>query len=121
MKMLMDRQTGEVFDTFAKAYEYAKENYDYDDDTNNDFARGRVRKTGGRSMINIIKYYYSIKAIEVYTNEIVYFVFPLNENKKLDKNLFLNHLHISILKSCCCDNLPDAKRVIQEWKGEESR
>lgn len=24
MKMLMDRQTGEVFDTFAKAYEYAK-------------------------------------------------------------------------------------------------
>lgn len=34
MKMLMDRQTGEVFDTFAKAYEYAKENYDYGDDTN---------------------------------------------------------------------------------------
>ena len=34
MKILMDRQTGEVFDTFAKAYEYAKENYDYDDDTN---------------------------------------------------------------------------------------
>ena len=34
MKMLMDRQTGEVFDTFAKAYSYAKENYDYDDDTN---------------------------------------------------------------------------------------
>ena len=34
MKMLMDRQTGEVFDTFAKAYEYAKDNYDYDDDTN---------------------------------------------------------------------------------------
>ena len=34
MKMLMDRQTGEVFDTFAKAYEYAKDNYDYGDDTN---------------------------------------------------------------------------------------
>lgn len=34
MKILMDRQTGEVFDTFAKAYEYAKDNYDYDDDTN---------------------------------------------------------------------------------------
>lgn len=33
-EMLMDRQTGEVFDTFAKAYEYAKDNYDYDDDTN---------------------------------------------------------------------------------------
>ena len=26
----MDRQTGEVFDTFAKAYEYAKDNYDYE-------------------------------------------------------------------------------------------
>ena len=34
LKEYMDRQTGEVFDTFAKAYEYAKDNYDYDDDTN---------------------------------------------------------------------------------------
>ena len=34
LKEYMDRQTGEVFDTFAKAYEYAKENYDYGDDTN---------------------------------------------------------------------------------------
>ena len=72
-------------------------------------------------MRQIIKYYYPIKAIEVYTNEIVYFVFPLNESKRLNKNLFLNHLHISILKSCCCDNLPAARRVIQEWKEEESR
>ena len=72
-------------------------------------------------MKQIIKYYYPIKAIEVYTNEIVYFVFPLNESKRLNKNLFLNHLHISILKSCCCDNLPAARRVIQEWKEEESR
>lgn len=70
-------------------------------------------------MKQIIKCYYPIKAIDVYTNEIVYFVFPLNESKKLDKNLFLNHLHLSILKSCCCDNLPDAKRVIAEWKEEE--
>ena len=72
-------------------------------------------------MKQTIKYYYPIKAIEVYTNEIVYFVFPLNESKRLNKNLFLNHLHISILKSCCCDNLPAARRVIQEWKEEESR
>ena len=70
-------------------------------------------------MKQIIKYYYPIKAIDVYTNEIVYFVFPLNESKRLDKNLFLNHLHLSILKSCCCDNLPAAKRAIVEWKEEE--
>lgn len=33
MKMLMDKQTGELFDTFTKAHEYAKNNYDYGDDT----------------------------------------------------------------------------------------
>lgn len=34
MKMLIDKQTGELFDTFTKAHEYAKNNYDYGDDTN---------------------------------------------------------------------------------------
>lgn len=71
-------------------------------------------------MKNIIKYYYPVKAIDVYTNEIVHFVYPLNESKKLDKNLFLSGLHLSILKSCCRDNLLAAKHVIAEWKEEET-
>ena len=32
-EMLKDKQTGEVFDTFTKAHEYAKINYDYGDET----------------------------------------------------------------------------------------
>nr|DAT93731.1 MAG TPA: hypothetical protein [Caudoviricetes sp.] len=31
--MLKDKQTGELFNTFTKAHEYAKINYDYGDDT----------------------------------------------------------------------------------------
>ena len=71
-------------------------------------------------MKQIIKYYYPVKAIQIYTNEIVYFIYPLNESKKLDKNLFLSGLHLSILKSCCCDNLLAAKHAIAEWKEEET-
>lgn len=70
-------------------------------------------------MKNTIKYYYPVKAIQIYTNEIVYFVYPLNESKKLDKDCF-KHLHLSILKSCCCDNLLAAKHAIAEWKEEET-
>lgn len=33
MEMLKDKQTGELFDTFTQAHEYAKINYDYGDDT----------------------------------------------------------------------------------------
>lgn len=31
--MLKDKQTGELFDTFTQAHEYAKINYNYGDDT----------------------------------------------------------------------------------------
>lgn len=31
--MLMDKQTGELFNTFTEAHEYAKNNYDYGNDT----------------------------------------------------------------------------------------
>lgn len=69
-------------------------------------------------MKQTIKYRYPVQAIQIYTNEIVYFIYSSNERGRLDKNQFSN-LHLSILKSCCCDNLPAAKRAIAEWKEEE--
>lgn len=69
-------------------------------------------------MKHTIKYRYPVKAIQIYTNEIVYFIYSSNERGRLDKNQFSN-LHLSILKSCCCDNLPAARRAIAEWKEEE--
>lgn len=64
------------------------------------------------------KYRYPVQAIQTFTNEIVYFIYSSDERGRLDKNQFSN-LHLSILKSCCCDNLPAAKRAIAEWKEEE--
>ena len=64
------------------------------------------------------KYRYPVQAIQNFTNEIVYFIYSSNERGRLDKNQFSN-LHLSILKSCCCDNLPAARRAIAEWKEEE--
>ena len=64
------------------------------------------------------KYRYPVQAIQTFTNEIVYFIYSSNERGRLDKNQFSN-LHLSILKSCCCDNLPAARRAIAEWKEEE--
>lgn len=69
-------------------------------------------------MKQTIKYRYPVQAIQTFTNEIVYFIYSLNERGRLDKNQFSN-LHLSILKSCCCDNLPAARRAIAEWKEEE--
>lgn len=69
-------------------------------------------------MKRTIKYHYPVQAIQAFTNEIVYFIYSSNERGRLDKNQFSN-LHLSILKSCCCDNLPAAKRAIAEWKEEE--
>ena len=69
-------------------------------------------------MKQTIKYRYPVKAIQTFTNEIVYFIYSSDERGRLDKNQFSN-LHLSILKSCCCDNLPAAKRAIAEWKEEE--
>lgn len=69
-------------------------------------------------MKQTIKYRYSVQAIQIYTNEIVYFIYSSDERGRLDKNQFSN-LHLSILKSCCCDNLPAARRAIAEWKEEE--
>jgi hypothetical protein len=69
-------------------------------------------------MKQIIKYRYPVQAIQIYTNEIVYFIYSSDERGRLDKNQFSN-LHLSILKSCCCDNLLAAKRAIAEWKEEE--
>lgn len=66
----------------------------------------------------IKKYRYPVKAIQIHTNEIVYFIYSSDEKGRLDKNHFSN-LHLSILKSCRCDNLPAAKRVIAEWREEE--
>ena len=70
-------------------------------------------------MKNKIKYYYPVEANDVFTNEIVYFVYPLNEKKRLDKDFFSN-LRLSIIKFCRCDNLPSAKRAIAEWKEERA-
>ena len=64
------------------------------------------------------KYRYPVQAIQTFTNEIVYFIYSSDKRGRLDKNQFSN-LHLSILKSCCCDNLPAAKRAIAEWKEEE--
>ena len=69
-------------------------------------------------MKQTIKYRYPVQAIQIYTNEIVYFIYSSDKRGRLDKNQFSN-LHLSILKSCCCDNLPAAKRAIAEWKQEE--
>ena len=69
-------------------------------------------------MKQTIKYRYPVQAIQIYTNEIVYFIYSSDERGRLDKNQFSN-LHLSILKSCCCDNLPAARRAIAEWKEEE--
>lgn len=69
-------------------------------------------------MKHTVKYRYPVQAIQTFTNEIVYFIYSSNERGRLDKNQFSN-LHLSILKSCCCDNLPAAKRAIAEWKEEE--
>lgn len=69
-------------------------------------------------MKQTIKYRYPVQAIQIHTNEIVYFIYSSNERGRLDKNQFSN-LHLSILKSCCCDNLPAARRAIAEWKEEE--
>ena len=69
-------------------------------------------------MKHTIKYHYPVQAIQIFTNEIIYFIYSSNERGRLDKNQFSN-LHLSILKSCCCDNLPAAKRAIAEWKEEE--
>lgn len=69
-------------------------------------------------MKQTIKYRYPVKAIQTLTNEIVYFIYSSNERGRLDKNQFSN-LHLSIIDSCCCDNLPAARRAIAEWKEEE--
>ncbi len=71
-------------------------------------------------MKQVIKYRYPVKAIQIHTNEIVYFIYSSNERGRLDKNHF-NNLHLSIIDSCCCDNLPAAKRAIAEWKEEEGQ
>lgn len=69
-------------------------------------------------MKHTVKYRYPVQAIQTFTNEIVYFIYSSDERGRLDKNQFSN-LHLSVLKSCCCDNLPAAKRAIAEWKEEE--
>ena len=69
-------------------------------------------------MKHTVKYRYPVQAIQTFTNEIVYFIYSSDERGRLDKNQFSN-LHLSILKFCCCDNLPAAKRAIAEWKEEE--
>lgn len=69
-------------------------------------------------MKQTIKYRYPVQAIQTFTNEMVYFIYSSNERGRLGKNQFSN-LHLSILKSCCCDNLPAARRAIAEWKEEE--
>ena len=69
-------------------------------------------------MKQTIKYRYPVQAIQTFTNEIVYFIYSSDKRGILDKNQFSN-LHLSILKSCCCDNLPAARRAIAEWKEEE--
>ena len=71
-------------------------------------------------MKQTIKYHYPVQAIQTFTNEIVYFIYSLDERGRLYKNQFSN-LHLSILKSCCCDNLPAAKRAIEEWKEKEGQ
>ncbi len=70
-------------------------------------------------MKQVIKYRYPVKAIQIHTNEIVYFIYSSDERGgRLDKNHFSN-LHLSILKSCRCDNLLAAKHAVAEWKEEE--